>query len=438
MKKLKAGVALREINPKVGVVLGGYPHVDRRNIGVHDSLHASVIAIESETTLVFVSLELVGFSKVYSDRIRDEIHQKMKVARENIFVMCTHTHSGPDCMQTLDTVNPVEHLDEDYVEYVIETVISAAEDALSHTFYAEIGIHKGVCGKEKGIGGNRKSPEDITDPELNVLSIKDKQGTLRACMASYALHPTFLHADNLYASGDYPGYIRQYLKGKEPEAVFLFAQGTSGDQSSRYFRSGQNFDEAKRAGYTLGESIYSILQDTEYSDEADIKVKTTILSNYFREIPSIKQAEENLESVNDRYEKMKRENASYPELRSVECNIFGAERTLDYAKLVKEGKQLPRVDKEHPMELSFVKINNSAIIFMQGEMFVTPGLEIKKKSKFKNTFVITLTNGGSAGYIYTKEALDDFGGYEVETSQYSPELAEHIVEQALKLMDQED
>ena len=69
---------------------------------------------------------------------------------------------------------------------------------LSHTFYAEIGINKGVCGKEKGIGGNRKSPEDITDPELNVLFIKDMQGTLKACMASYALHPTFLHADNLY------------------------------------------------------------------------------------------------------------------------------------------------------------------------------------------------------------------------------------------------
>jgi hypothetical protein len=75
---------------------------------------------------------------------------------------------------------------------------------------------------------------------------------------------------------------------------------------------------------------------------------------------------------------------------------------------------------------------------MQGEMFVAPGLEIKNKSKFKNTFVITLTNGGSAGYIYTKEALDDFGGYEVETSQYSPEMSDHIVEQALALMAQED
>ena len=216
--------------------------------------------------------------------------------------------------------------------------------------------------------------------------------------------------------------------------MFLFAQGTSGDQSSRYFRSGQNFDEAKRAGYTLGESIYDILQGTKYTDKADIKVKNTVLSNYFKEIPSIEEAAENLDSVKSRYEKMKRENASYPDLRSVECNIFGAERTLDYAKLVKEGKPLPRIDKEHPLELSFVKINDSAIIFTQGEMFVAPGLEIKNKSKFKNTFVITLTNGGSAGYIYTKEALDDFGGYEVETSQYSPEMSDHIVEQALALM----
>ena len=166
-------------------------------------------------------------------------------------------------------------------------------------------------GKKKVWGGNRKSPDEISDPEINVLSIKDMNGSLRACMSSYALHPTFLHAENLYVSADYPGYIRQYLKQREPDAVFLFAQGTSGDQSSRYFRNEQSFDEAKRAGYALGESISMILKDIEYEDKAHIKVKNKILTNYLRVIPSVKSAQNNLRRVKDKFEKMKHDHVNY-------------------------------------------------------------------------------------------------------------------------------
>ena len=112
MEKLKAGVALKKINPEKGLVLGGYPHVERKNIGVNDSLYASVIIIQSDMTVVFVGLDLVGFSKIYSDRIRVEIQRNMQIERENIYIMCTHTHSSPYCMQTLEVKDSSEYLDE--------------------------------------------------------------------------------------------------------------------------------------------------------------------------------------------------------------------------------------------------------------------------------------------------------------------------------------
>ena len=436
MKRLKAGVATREINPEKGVVLGGYPHVVRKNIGVHDSLFASVLYVNCDMPVLFASLDLVGFSKIFSGRVRLEVEKQTKIPRSNIFIMCTHTHSSPYCMPLLDAERSWWDVDEDYVEFVIDSLVSAIIEASSKTFEASVGFGKGICGSEKDIGGNRKNPDGISDPEVNVLSVKDKNGVLRACMANYALHPTFLHAENLYVSADYPGYIREYLKSEEPEAVFLFAQGTSGDQSSRFFRTGQNFDEAKRVGYTLGEAISSIIEETEYCAIAEISVKSKKLDNFLREIPLVEKAREHLIAVQEEYKKLKNDNADYAHLRSVECNIFGAERTLEYAQLVNTGTQLPRTKEEHPMEISYVRINNAGMIFLQGELFVKIGLDIKKASGLENIFVVEMTNGGSAGYIYTKEALEGAGGYEVETSQYSPQMAEYIVEEAIRVMEE--
>ncbi len=434
MKRLKAGTAIREINPEKGMVLGGYPHVVRNNIGVHDSLYASVLYIDCGAQIVFASLDLVGFSKIFSDKVRFEIQKRIGIPYGNIFIMCTHTHSSPYCMPLLDAQKSWGDVSEGYVESVIESLISAITEASGDTFQASIGFGKGICGSEKGVGGNRKSPDGVADPEVNVLSVKDENGVLRACMANYALHPTFLHAENLYVSADYPGYIREHLKTEEPQAVFLFAQGTSGDQSSRFFRTGQNFDEAKRAGYTLGETISSVIKETRYTDTANISVKNKELENFLREIPPVDTAEKNLKAVQDEYERLKKGNAEYAHLRSVECNIFGAERTLEYAQLVKANTQLPRIKEEHPMEASFVKINDAGMVFLQGELFVEIGLDIKKASGLENIFVVEMANGGSAGYIYTKEALENSGGYEVETSQYSPEMAGYITEQVKKLM----
>ena len=61
-------------------------------------------------------------------------------------------------------------------------------------------------------------------------------------------------------------------------------------------------------------------------------------------------------------------------------------------------------------------------------------LDIKNNKRFQTTFVIELVNGGSAGYIYTKEALEKFDGYEVQSSQYSWEMGEYLVKDVIELM----
>ena len=113
------------------------------------------------------------------------------------------------------------------------------EEGSGSLFESRIGIGKGYCGKEQDAGGKRHGPNGIADPEVWVIGVQDTKGNWRACLFKYALHSTFHHADNFFVSAEYSGHIRRYLAGCKPGMVFLFAQGTSGNQSPRYFRYGR-------------------------------------------------------------------------------------------------------------------------------------------------------------------------------------------------------
>ena len=77
-----------------------------------------------------------------------------------------------------------------------------------------------------------------------------------------------------------------------------------------------------------------------------------------------------------------------------------AQRTLSQAK--REGKADCLVQA--------IRIGDQAIVSFPFETFVETGLEIKKKSPFKHTFVIELANG-SYGYLPTPKH-HELGGYE--------------------------
>ena len=91
----------------------------------------------------------------------------------------------------------------------------------------------------------------LCDPSLNILAVKDESGDFRAILLNYALHPTYLHAESEVVSADYPGYFRRFMHFAQPKAITMFAQGTSGNQSSRYHRVAQDFEEACRVVTTL-------------------------------------------------------------------------------------------------------------------------------------------------------------------------------------------
>lgn len=415
---LKAGIAIRDISPKKGVEMAGYPHCPRPNIGVHDPIYCTALYLDNgRDSVTMLTFDLLYFGKKYCKAIREKLGG-------NIMFTTSHTHSGPWSSTPLAS-ELAEGLDNDpdYIAFLLPAVEDCIKEARENTFDAKFATGIGHCGKEQGVGGNRRVKNGIQDDSVNVICVKDMNDTVRGILLNYALHPTYLHAENLYVTADYPGYIRRYLSFAYPEAIFMFAQGTSGNQSSRYHRVGQDFEEAARVGSTLGVEIFHTINKMEFSDDIEILWKSKEVELPIRTYPPLEKAEADMVAARKRFAQMPDDD--YIAKRNAELDMFGRENEFYYADLYAKTGKIS--DDELPCEVMTLKLGDTLICAMQGEIFVEFGLDLKASSPAEKTFVFEVTNGALPGYIFTPEAFDE-GGYEVGTSIFTREAGAVITD----------
>ena len=422
---LKAGIAIRDISPWEGVEMAGYPHCPRPNVGIHDPLYCAAMYLDNgKDKVAIVTFDLLYFGKVLTREIRD------RLGLTEIICTASHTHSGPWSSTPLASeIAEGCFNNEEYVAKLLDLTEACIREAMENTFPAKVGTGVGKCGGEQGVGGNRREKGGLQDPTVNVIAVKDENDTVRGVLLNYALHPTYLHAENLLVTADYPGYVRRYLSYAYPEAIFMFAQGTSGNQSSRYFRTGQDFEEAARAGTTLGVEVYHTVERMEFTDSPEIVFKSTELELPIREFPPVDKARAEMERARKAFAEMPDDN--YIAKRNCELAMFGAENEFYYAELVDQGDGNV-VDDELPCEVIALRLGDAMICCMQGEIFVEYGLALKEASPCEKTFVFEVTNGALPGYVFTPEAIAE-GGYEVGTSIFAAGAGEAIVEGIKKL-----
>ena len=415
---LKAGIAIKDISPKKGVEMAGYPHCPRPNIGVHDPLYCVALHLDNgKESITMLTFDLLYFGKKYCKAIREKMGG-------NIMFTTTHTHSGPWSSTPLAS-ELAEGLDNDpdYIAFLLPAVEECIKEARENTFDAKFATGVGHCGKEQGVGGNRRVKNGVQDDSVNVICVKDMDDKVRGILLNYALHPTFLHTESLWVTADYPAYIRRYLNFAFPDAIFMFAQGTSGNQSSRYHRVGQDFEEAARVGTTLGVEIYHTINNMEFTDDIDILFKNAEVELPIRTYPPLEKAEADMIAARRRFAEMPDDD--YIAKRNAELDMFGRENEFYYSELyAKQGKIS---DEELPCEVMTLKLGDTLICGMQGEIFVEFGLELKAASPAEKTFVFEVTNGALPGYIFTPEAYDE-GGYEVGTSIFTREAGAMITD----------
>lgn len=441
---LKAGMAIADISPEKGEELGGYPHYPRHNTGVHDPLQAAAMYLNNGTEeIALVTLDLLFYSKKHVKEVRERIQKACGIPEKHVMISCSHTHSGPWAAGRLD----IESLEagaqqpEEYVKSLNHKIVTAVENAKKGAFEAEFTSGTAHCGAESGVGGNRRAPGGPHDPLVSVMAVRDKEKKIRGIFVNYTLHPTFIHEWSTVCTADYPGYLKQQLRELHPDAVVGFSQGASGNQSSRYYRQGESFDEAERVGRILGKAAATVLEHAAWSNELPIRTADKSIELELRTFGTEEELEKKVAQDKKTYEELyekygKSENREeYYLWQNANLKMLGSEDQLGYVKMQKKGMRIELLTDENPAEIQVITLGDTCIVGVQGEVFVEYALYIKAMAGYEMVVFNELTNGCLPGYLYTPESLVE-GGYETDTSMLGEKFGRHLVDAILDVIEE--
>jgi hypothetical protein len=380
-----------------------------------------------------IALDLLNLDAKTCDEIRKRIAGQTSVKAENIMISCTHTHSGPMTTDRAALKNDplIPELDHNYMEKLKKRISEAGMKAVNNAEPAEIAV---TSANVSGVGRNRHDPKGPRDPEAGSIVVRDTATrVIKTVSLIYCMHPTVMHEDSKLISSDFPGYTREYLKSRfGKKLTVLYHNGPEGNQSPRYDVKGQTFAEAKRLGDILGKYVAEAinrLADTDFETDPVIGVTRRMISPVRRKLPDIQTARKNLEFRQSEFARLKAEDAGHGPVRTAECAVFGAEKTLFLAQCAENGVLETVLKNYTEAEVQVLRIGNMYITAFPGEVFVEYSQQLKNEAPGK-TFAICLANGILGGYIATEDA----SGYEADNSLFMPETGKIMVKTAIELI----
>ncbi len=256
----RVGVARVDITAPVGHAMGGYSDRKQGATGTHDPLYATVLVIESgNSSLALVTCDLRSF---VSTRVGQLAQEKFGV--KTTILSVSHTHSGP---LTWEARTPwytdAENKMIDAIGAAKAKMFEASLEVSTGHVYLGFNRRKVVDGRATMWWRNsEKLPSHPLDPTVNVLTVKDVDGKIRAVLVNYACHPSVLGPDNLQYSADYPGALKRYVESQVPGAMCLFVQGGAGDINPYRDKepvAGDGFGAVDDMGQALGKTVMSVL-----------------------------------------------------------------------------------------------------------------------------------------------------------------------------------
>ncbi len=433
--QLVSGAAAVDITPKRSCFLYGYPHIERQSTSAHDPLLASALYLsDGETSTLFIANDVIFVPKRLADRARRRIEEATGVPVAHVMVTATHTHSGPVTVKMVSNeADPVvPDPDPDYLQQLEDGIVAAAECACAEARPAKVGL--GVA-DGSGLGGNRHDPKGVSIPEVPVLAVQSiKDDSYIGVMVVCSMHPTVLHEDSTVISGDFPGLTRQYLQEKVigEKCPVVYHMGAAGNQSPRHVTISNTLEETHRLGSMLGGSVAEALSTIIYEAGLPIRCAARSLSLPLRELPAIADAEAELRQAKQRFEQLKESGAPRTQVRSAECDWFGAGETATLARAAESGRMVDAAEACMPAVVQVISVGGWSFVGWPGEVFVEFALSIKEQ--FSDCHVVTLANGDLEGYLVTEQAVKA-GTYESGNAVFrSPDSGLLLVEATAELL----
>src|SRR5690606_8133821 len=135
------------------------------------------------------------------------------------------------------------------------------------------------------------------------------------------------------------------------------------------FTRANTFDEARRLGENLGRTIAEALPTLTFLKDVQIRFCRREIELQPRKFPLLEQALEALQWHQERFAQLKTSAASRQEIRTAECDVFGAEKTARLARAVLDGRVSDAMRACQPAEIQMIEIGPQRFIGWPGEFF---------------------------------------------------------------------
>lgn len=196
-----AGVATRDLTPKLPVYLDGY-WSERLAVRVRDIPQAKAIVLDDgRTRVALVVSDIIAY---YSQWVGPARAKQTAVPPTNVVLATTHTHSSP-CL--LGMFGPPGSVDMNYVDWLGSQMAGAIEEAASQLRPVRLGFGRAnfplVNGEIPNFARNWHDPGNI-DSAVLVMRVMDVQSNQPlATLVNFGNHPDVLGDQTVELSCDF-------------------------------------------------------------------------------------------------------------------------------------------------------------------------------------------------------------------------------------------
>ncbi|MBQ8567333.1 MAG: helix-turn-helix transcriptional regulator [Clostridia bacterium] len=440
---LRAGFGQVKINSMMGIHLRGNGLI-RPMDGILDDLEINALAVsDGEKTAIMIAVDSCAVEWECVVEFKKSISKATGIPKDAIYLHAIHTHTAPFLRKT--TSDPLE---KEYFQFVNRKITDVAILALADMKPAKMGFAVGTAPELAFVrrflmkDGTTKTNPEINDPNVerpigkadhrvNVLRF-DRENADSLVLVNYGNHPDVIGGCKI--SADWPGALRREVERIIPKTKCIFFNGAQGDvnhinifpkldEKERMSESafGHGYAYSQYIGRCLACAVAQVYDFTKYREVSSIFFVQKMIS-----VPT------NMPKPEDMPEAYRLQRI-YLE-KGLEA-LPGDE--MEQNTLVYETKRM--IDFEHgpetiDIQLSAVAIGPIVIIGAPGESFVDIGLELKKTPGWDLVLPTCITNGYYS-YLPTKEAFDE-GGFEARTSEFKKGIAEIIIEESKKMLNE--
>lgn len=376
--------------------------------GIINPLWATALVLDIDgTKLVWVSVELIGLDKTYTDVIRNQIQDKYGVDINLINIDFVHTHSAPEYRKVNYFGGPGEV--PGYMDFVKKQILKAVDICFKQNFIEVEAYYDTVT--IDGCYCNRNGMEKPCDKTVTTVEFKNEDKVV-AGLCNFTCHSTVLGPQNLKVSSDLAGYVARACE-KQWGVYPVIAIGAAGDMSNRHYRQGNDLNELNRVG---NEMMSQVFNENRTVNKLNI-TKPKVNLYRFHEVyqPELENKQKQYVEIKSKVENAK----TYDEKKTFTSALA----------MAKKGLACNPFDLD--LQCAYVDLGDLRYFVIPAELFSRFGISIKKAMNCKCPILWGYCNY-TVGYLGN---IEDYGAsFETASSDIPKGTTERITEEIIQFI----